>query len=82
MWIASIAGMIMGILMTLSFPQMENWLTELNTAGPTAIDFINIYKSTILWVFICIMTIITAIVAYDISSSMITKSIGRQTGKA
>ena len=48
MWIASIAGMVMGILMTLIFPQMENWLTELNTAGPAAVDFIDIYKSTIL----------------------------------
>ena len=82
MWIASIAGMVMGILMTLIFPQMENWLTELNTAGPAAVDFIDIYKSTILWVFICIMTIISAIVAYGISSSMITKSIGGQAGKA
>jgi len=71
--IAAASGFIMGIILTLLFPIISNWLTNINASLPTfKITSLNIDPSFIGWIIIAGACIILTINVYELTLAKLT----------
>lgn len=71
--IAAFSGFVTGVIMTLLFPLISNWISTFNISIPhLQISGFAINYSILAWVIMAGVSIITALNAYEIASAKLT----------
>lgn len=71
--IAAVSGFVMGVILTLLFPLVGNWVSTFNLSIPQLqISAITINYSFIAWIIMAGVSIITALNAYEIALAKLT----------
>ncbi len=75
--IAAVSGFIMGVILTLLFPLIGDWVSTFNISIPRLqISTITIDFSFIAWIVMAGVSIITALNAYEIALAKLTSKDG------
>lgn len=71
--IAAVSGFVMGVILTLLFPLVGNWVSTFNLSIPQLqISAITINYSFVAWIIMAGVSIITALNAYEIALAKLT----------